>query len=258
MNLLRSIGLFLIVVLAVGNAPPAHSYLFFFGEDLNSSEGVPLGTFPNASSAEADFLAVLAGTGTEDFEGFATGTAGPLNLTFPGAGNATLQGGDGVIATVGAGLTNGLGRYGTSPQNYWEVAAGGTGDFEIAFSEDVAAFGFFGVDIGDFGGDLSLEASLVGGATETFDVDHTIGAAASTGGSVIFWGVIAEAGDALFQSVAFLTDSGDDDVFAFDDFTIGVPEQVEPPPNPIPEPTTALLLGIGLCGLGARARRPRL
>ena len=240
------------LALALGApAPAAHaSFLTFFGEDLNNSPTVPLGSFPSASAAEADFLSNLVGVGTEDFESFANGTGEPLNLTFPGAGGATLSGGGGEIVSVTPGSTNGFGRYATSGSNYWEVAAGGTNNFVVDFDDPVAAFGFFGVDIGDFGGQLELE--LTNGVMETLTVSNTEGSFGSTDGSVLFFGVIATNSSHQFDSVSFLTTAGQGDVFAFDDFTVGAREQVQ-----VPEPATLALVGIGLAGVGVAARRRR-
>ena len=251
--MLRSFWTLALTAFLLGGAPPAHAYLEFFGEDPNDSETVPLAAFPNASMAEANFLALLNGVATEDFEGFAEGDAQPLGLVFDGV-LATLSGGNGTIASVEAGETNTVGRYGTSPTNYWDVVAGDEGDFLITFSEPVAAFGFFGVDIGDFGGDLELLLGLEGGGEELFDVENTQGSGGDTGGSVLFYGLVADEDDDLITTVSFLTASGDGDAFGFDDFTVGTREQMMPPDS-IPEPGTALLVGMGLVGLGARRRR---
>ena len=240
------------LALALGApAPAAHAnFLTFFGEDLNNSATVPLAAFPNSIAAETDFLSNLVGVGTEDFESFATGTGEPLGLTFPGAGAATLSGGGGEIETVTPGTTNGFGRYATSGSNYWEVEAGGANNFVVDFDAPVAAFGFFGVDIGDFGGQLELE--LTNGVMETLTVPNTLGSGGSTDGSVLFFGAIATNSAHDFTSVAFLTESGSGDVFAFDDFTVGSREQVQ-----VPEPATLALVGAGLAGVGFAARRRR-
>ncbi len=244
-------GTLLGAVVALGvfaGTQQANAYQIFFGEDLNNSASTPLASFPNAAAAEAGFLSNLVGVGTEDFEGFATGTGAPLNLSFPGAGTATLSGGNGEVATVTPGTTNGFGRYGVSGSNYWEVEAGGTNNFSISFSQPIAAFGFFGIDIGDFGGQLRLELS--NGGTTILDVPNTSGSFGSTDGSVLFFGAIAENASEQFASVAFLTTTGQGDVFGFDDFTIGSQEQVV-----MPEPATLALLGAGLAGIGLARRR---
>lgn len=239
---------------AVAFAGPAMAApLTFFGEDLNNSDTTPLASTPTASAAEASFLANLVGVGTEDFETFSTWTGVPLELTFPGAGTATLSNGGGYVETVTPGSTNGFGRYAVSGSNYWEVAAGGSGNFEVNFSEAVAAFGFYGVDIGDFGGQLRLDATLAGGGTETFTVPNTTGSSGSTDGSVLFFGVIDP--DNEFTKIEFLTTTGSGDVFAFDDFTIGSREQVIDPGAVVPLPAAGWLLLGGFGCLGLMRRR---
>lgn len=230
---------------------PVQAFQIFFGEDLNNNGSVPLPSFPNSSAAESDFLSNLIGVGTEDFESFSAGTGSLIDLTFPGSTDditAILSGGGGTIQSVPAGSTNEVGRYGTSPTNFFEVAAGGANNFQVNFDTPIAAFGFFGVDIGDFGGQLELE--LANGTTQIFTVPNEIGSSGSTDGSILFYGVIAENASEIFQSVDFLTTTGGGDVFAFDDFTIGELEQVTNGGHTIPEPSLILsLLAVG--GLGS-------
>ena len=87
--------------------------LTFFGEDLGLGEDTPLGSFPNATAAQAEFLANLVGVGVEDLEAFADGTSAPVMVDFGEAGTATLLG-NGAIDSVALGTTNGFGRYATS------------------------------------------------------------------------------------------------------------------------------------------------
>jgi hypothetical protein len=240
-------------LLALSAMPAGAAIITFFGEDLNNSATVPLAAFPNSATAEGQFLSNLTGVGTEDFEGFASGTTQPLNLVFPGAGTATLSGGGGTINSVAPGTTNGFGRYATSGTNYWDVAAGGLNNFVVDFGAPVAAFGFYGIDIGDFGGQLQLQLNDSNNTLLT--VPHTVGSGGSTDGSVLFFGFIGTTLADTFTQVQFLMSTGQGDVFAFDDFTVGSLEQVRP--RPVPAPMTPALIGLGLVVLGLVRRRLR-
>lgn len=241
---------------AVG-AASANAYVLFEGFDQGRGESTPLATTPNSTAAEASFKGNLVGTGTETFEGFSTGTSAPLVLNFPGAGTATLSGGSGQVSRVVPGTTNGVGRYSVpSPSSsaFWEVGAGSSGDFSIAFTESIAAFGFYGIDIGDFSGTLTLE--LYSGA-DLLD-SLLVSSGNVTGGSVLFFGLIAENAAEEFDSIRFRTTSGSGDIFAFDNMTIGTAEQVCTGPqcdpgSSVPVPGTLALLGLG--ALAIRLRR---
>lgn len=219
----------------------AQAYETFFGEDLGLSEGTRLSSTPNADAAKDEFLSNLLGVETETFESFAPGSLPPLLIAFPGAGTATLEGA-GNIANVPTG-TNGFGRYPISGNQFFQT---GTGNFAIDFSNPVAAFGFYGIDIGDFSGQVTL--TLASGNTQTLTVPNTVN---SPGGSVLYYGLIAENPDETFTRIDFGNTSPGSDVFSFDDFTIGSLQQVKPPTQSVPEPTTILglaaVFGFGLC-----------
>jgi hypothetical protein len=233
----------LLLAVTLALVPASGAPLIFFGEDLGLGEGTRLTSFPNASAARASFLANLVGVGTENFESFADETGAPLTLTFPGSSGsitATLNG-TGQTNEVTSG-TNGFGRYPTSGNMYWESGS----QFLINFSAPVAAFGFYGIDIGDFNGQLTVTRNS--GSVTTFTVPNTV---SGSGGSVLFWGIIDSTDP--FTQVTFGNTAAGTDVFGFDDMTIGDPEQV----NIVPEPGTYALLGAGLLAVGLLRRRSR-
>lgn len=242
------------------------SYMTFSGEDANNSSATPLTALPNSTGAETSFKSNLStGVSTENFESQATGATVPLTLNFvdlltSAVTSATLSGGGGFVAAVTPGTTDGFGRYSipsATSSKYWQVNAGGASTFTITFSDAIAAFGFYGVDIGDFGGTVSvnlLDGS--GNIIETVAVPATQGSGGSTDGSVIFFGLVSSGAASDFMGISFSTTIGGGDVFAFDNFTIATRDQVVPP-NQTPLPGTILLAGLGLLGLGAMRRRQR-
>ncbi len=248
------LGLAVLSVVATGSAQaqcPVGSFCYF-GTDVDGSS-TARATNVNSLAARNSFFTTLTGVGTETFESFAAGASNVM-LTFPGAGTAQISGG-GEVATQGAGA-NGAGRYPVSGTNYYEAtsaASGGT-TFSIAFNNPVAAFGFYGVDIGDFGSQLSLVFTLSGGGTATWALPYvaTNGANTPRDGSLLYAGFI---GSQTFTKVDFVGTSSDD-VFGFDDMTIGSAQQVIVPTS-TPEPGSIVLLATGLAGLGVAVRRRR-
>jgi len=226
------------LLLASASAASAQP-LTFFGEDLGLGEMTRLTVHPNADAARNAFLAnLLTGVGTENFEGFADGATTPLALNFPGDGTATLLGGQSIVSLSSG--TDGLGRFPISGTNYFFP---GLQAFAIAFSPTpVAAFGFYGTDIGDFGGQITLTLFRDGIVTRTLTIPSTINA---EGGGVVYFGVIDI--EQPFNRVEFGNTAQGVDVFGFDDMTVASINQVSP--NLIPAPPSLVLGTIGFTGL---------
>ncbi len=201
----------------------------------------------------------MIGVDTETFESFSANQAPPLNIAFTGAGNAQILNTDPnpqdfIDVENWGGGTNGAGRFAISGQQYLEVDSSG---FVINFDNPngIAAFGFYGTDIGDFGGALSLTLTAMDGTTVTLPVPDSIGSGTGTpqDGSVIYFGFFDTA--KTYKSIAFNNDQGGVDNFGFDDFSVGSLAQVQPGPT-VPEPSSLITLaGAGLLAVVALRRR---
>jgi hypothetical protein len=232
-------------VLAVGTAAfPAQAASIFFGENQSPGgvvSGPPL-------TAHNNFLSFLIGVGTENFDSQPLGAigGGGLALSFPGSSGsitATLTGPDLSINNTG---NAGPGRFPTSGDQYLETSSNG---FTVTFSSAVVAFGFYGTDIGDFSGQLTI--TTANGGSHLFNVANTID---GNDGSLLFWGIIDTANP--FTSVTFGNTAAGIDFFGFDDMTVGDLQQVNPNPTPLPAALPLFAAGLGGLGLlGWRRKR---
>lgn len=218
------------------------------GEIFSFQDTAPNGVLTSDVQSEQRRMLSLLAANVAAF-GFESGNVGetaPQAVDFAGSLNttitATLTGGDGVIA----GAAN-AGRFNTTADGskYWAVRAGDAGTFTINFSEAISAFGFYGTDIGDFEGTLTLVLHSATGADEELVVRR---GAAVAGGSLLFYG-FADI-DARYTSITFRSTVGGGDVFGFDDFIVADAGQFLPQDTPIPEPTSLALVGLALCAAG--------
>ncbi len=217
----------------------------FFGEDT-STAGIALGA--NSQIARDAFLGnLVSGIGVEDFESFATNTPTPLNVSFPGSSGsltASLTG----SAKVDSGSSGNPGRFATSGTQFLEAS---TGSFTIDFSTGISAFGFNGIDIGDFVS-AQMTLGLAGGGTMSLTVPHSLGIG-NYDNSTLFFGFYDLT--STYTSITF-NNAGGGDLFAFDDMIIGDLGQIDPnDPNDVPEPSTIFMFGLGLLSLNFLRRR---
>lgn len=237
----KSLGTLLVAGVVAGISSAAMAApITFFGLDQNPGGIVPAGG--NAETARNSFLSNLTSVGTEDFEGIVNGTPDPFVLNFPGSsGNltATLSS----MQTVTVTNANPVGQYSTSGSQHLDADFGTTVNIDFS-STPISAFGFYGTDISDSGGDLVVDLTDAMNVVTSFTVVQN----GQNSGSLLFWGFV-DNGNSYTQ--ISLRNTSSSDRFGFDDMTIGDQQQV----IPMPEPASLGLLGLGLAGLGIAARR---
>lgn len=137
-----------------------------------------------------------------------------------------------------------LGRNAASESQYWLTNA--VADFTVNFDQAVGGFGFYGYDLGDYGGTVALELFLNGEALSLIDIPFTQGINGSTDGSAFYFGLLGN-NNQRFDQIKFRMNGVQGDQFAFDEMTVA---------KAVPEPGTILaLLGIGALGSTFLKRR---
>src|SRR5262249_12082962 len=111
----------------------------------------------------------------------------------------------------------------------------------VQFNQPITAFGFYGIDVGDFGSTLAVRFSGGGSPTREFAI-APVSHDGTLSGSILFFSHYDQS--APFTTVT-LINSNTADVFSYDQFMVG---------TAVPSPGGAGVLAGGL-GLGLRRRR---
>lgn len=232
---------------------PVQAFEVISAEDINTGGNGTRASLNRSQNAEIQFLNKLTtDVGTEQFEDYDWETSANLSLIFPGAGTATLNGNGQVYSIehiegqssdrkdkVDRELEKG--RYAASGSQYWRTSAsvgGGSSTFIIDMTEEIAAFGFYAYDLGDFGGELAIKLYKDGELVGTIDnATYNLYATTTSGGytgSAVYIGIIGEEKDdgtyETFDQVEFKivnSNGSSEDFFAFDDMTIATPLQLQ-------------------------------
>jgi hypothetical protein len=183
-----------------------------FGEDI-STTGNPV-PFTNATTAQNSLFSNLNGVGTETFDALGVGTAAP-SVSFGAIGTATLTGGrvdDGTVVPIHSPVD---GYYPFSGAQFLYAQD----NFTVAFSTPISAFGFYGTDIGDHGGQLTLTLTDTNNVISILNIPHTLVSDGSTNGSNLYFGFYDT--NTLYKQIAFGTSAPNADGFTVDDMSVG-------------------------------------
>jgi hypothetical protein len=221
----------------------------FFSEDAGNGDRIAT---PNSNTARGQFQAAVPGNTTQNLDGLAASAVAPLAFSFGSIGASLTGGAGGLIVSLPDPTTDGQGGFPISNNNIWQVEGS---PFQIKLNKKVTAFGFYGIDIGDAGGQVAI--NLDGVAAPAINHSLTLDLSKATNGSVFFWGIINDVPfdtiDVLYSNV--VPQNGVIDRFNFDDFMVGPEAQAALAPTP--EPGTLLLLGSSLAGVGSALWRRR-
>lgn len=197
-------------IAAAGGGGEPHGLLFFFGVEDVPSETV----FGDPVTKREEFLTYLSGVANEPFDSFSVGTSASLSVVRNGTTctieqySAQLNDDFTDVIDVATDVTIGNvaanGRFNTSTtSDRWIEGTVQTGSdvgapsgiwfqrqrVQFTFSVEVAAFGFYGTDFGDFAAGQQILALI----TDQDDVETSHIVTDNTvlpDGSLIFWGFV--------------------------------------------------------------------
>jgi hypothetical protein len=232
------------------------SAVTFTGYDENTTNPlVPLTTAntPNSNSKAAfdNFSAHLNGSTlvTESFENIPTTTyIDGLSTTIAGTvanfsytkklGGASANGGDTtkVQRKAASGANKGFTNSGTYPTDGSQgISINSENNFSISFSNTLAAFGYFGTDLGDNNNILTMKFFNNSTLVNSMSIPVF---ANSFNSSEYFFGFIADSLSQQFNRVEFISSiSNDGDAIGIDQIKIATPAQLT---TQIPEPSSLL------------------
>jgi hypothetical protein len=200
----------------------------FFGMGTNEAEQAQT-DFLNATGAGSDYA-------VEDFEGFAEGDTGPLNLNMGAAGAATLQGSGRVSTNDGF----------TVDGKSWLFNQTLSENITISWEQPQTSFGFWGKDFADVPSNYSLQFQYEdGSSSEPIQIPYNI--SLSNDKKKMFFGW---QDSNPFTKVTLLFG---DTVGRFPD-NVGIDDIISTPASStstsVPEPGTSGAFWLGILGVG--------
>ncbi len=243
---------------------PTAKAVTFTGYDENTgTTPLTVATSPNSQAAFANFSNNLNGAvvTTESFEGFSTTTTNPtpidgLSTTISGVTatfsyktktNPTVSASGDVQKAAASGASQGFTNSGTYPTDGVKgISINSMNNFSISFDKSLAAFGYFGTDLGDGGNTLTMEFyNITTNGTmlvKSTAIPSNVGSANS---SEFFFGFIADSLSEDFNTIKFISSlNSNGDAIGIDQIKIGTRSQVAP--TAAPEPSS--IVGTALFG----------
>jgi hypothetical protein len=249
----------------IGFAQPAQALSLFRGYDANPVDAtvLPLASRTNSIAAYNSYKANLGGSGvtTESYETISgvtpidglvqqlSGVTATYSYTKKTDGSSAGSSGVAAVQKAdAAGLTNS----GTFPTDGVRgISINSANNFKIQFGSPLAAFSFWGTDLGDSKNTLTIVLKKAGVLVKSQLIDYLDTNAGQS--SVFFFGGIAQNVTEQFDEVELLSSiNSNGDAIGIDQLAVGTAAQVTPMSTPVPTP--ALLPGLLAFVAGARRR----